>query len=144
MIILTYDKTLALLPHSMLKCVCGNIERRMYANDGRRSTPTLEGSWLVVNTTQPQKARVFVRQETAVQRIVSFIAQKVASTNRRGSFGEDHQSFINWLFLPATPGILPRSWKQISSIPLVTLPVYDFTHGGRQMSNVASCFCIDR
>jgi|SRR6266705_1760323 len=123
-------KTLAMLPQDMLEYACGNIERRMYANDGRRSTPTLEGSRLVIDKTQAQRARVFVRSEMGLQRKVSFIAQKVAGTNRRGSFGEDNQSFINWLFLPAVPRmtpfrLVPYRWHSLAD----TAFCYDNTSG---------------
>lgn len=88
-----HNKRLVLLPHDMLQCSCGNIERRAYANDGRGSAPTLESSRLVVDTTQATSTRVFVRSEVGLQRIVSFIDQEVASTNRGRSFEED-QSFV--------------------------------------------------
>src|SRR6266568_4831198 len=86
--------TTCIVATGMIQSSCGNIERRMYANDGRGSTLALEVSRLVADTAQTQSTRVFVRSQMGVQRIVSFIYQKVASINRKGSFGEDNQSFI--------------------------------------------------
>ena len=124
----------------MVQYSCGNIERRMYANDGRGSKGTLEVTRLVVDTTQAQVTRVFVRSQVGLQRVVSFIRSEVARINRVGSFGET-QSFISWLFLPATPGILSSSAKTFDSIPVQASPCYVLPHDAKHCKvSTASCF----
>lgn len=130
-----HDKRLALLPHAMIQSSCGNIERRMYANDGRGSPPTLESSRLVVDTTQATSARVFVRPEVGAQRNVSFIAQEVARINGVGSF-EENQGFISWLFLPAASSVLPELVEGASNTPCVDTALSQLSH-----ANLLSARC---
>ncbi len=47
---------------------------------------------------------------------------------------------VSWLFLPATPRKLHTSFHTYSSFPMQTLPVDDFTHGGRQLSMLLHAF----
>lgn len=126
----------------MLQSSCGNIERRMYANDGRGSTPTLESSRLVVDTTQATSTRVFVRQEVGAQRNVSFIAQEVARINRVGSF-EENQGFISWLFLPVASRVTPvlvegRKWHSFADATLCSIIARHTTQ--RKCSYRMPCF----
>ena len=41
---------------------------------------------------------------------------------------------VSWLFLPATPRVTPGTVHETDGTPMQTLPVVDFTHGGRQLS----------
>jgi len=104
-------------------------------NDGRRTSATSQGAWIEPVQRQAVKADLSLCCQVWRQANLSCAAQEVATADKGGSSTEDQLNDAG--ILPATPRMpIPLIPLEKIGIPMVTLPVDDFTHGDRHVSSV--------